>query len=72
MEKEKRKKKILRITGICFIIAGFVGLGYFAHKQKERADVLQGENNNLQKTVKGLQKTVAIQAHALGKNSKNK
>ena len=71
MEKEKRKK-ILKFTGICFTIAGFVGLGYFAHKQKERADVLQGENNNLQKTVKGLQKTVAIQAHALGKNSKNK
>lgn len=69
MEKEK-KKKFLKITGICFTIAGFMGLGYYAHKQKEKADILQGENNNLQKTVKGLQKTVAIQAHALGKNSR--
>ena len=71
MEKEK-KKKFLKITSICFTIIGIVGLGYYAHKQKERADMLQGENNNLQKTVKGLQRTVTIQAHALGKNSRQK
>lgn len=67
----EKTRKILKWTGISLLMAGITGLGYYAHKQRVRADILQGENNNLQKTVKGLQKTVAIQAHALGKGSRN-
>ena len=71
MEKEQRKKikidwgKVINISGWIFGICSIL----YATKQKERADILLGENRNLRDENRGLRKTCKIQGHSLGKLS---
>ena len=70
MEKEKKKIKInwgkvINISGWVFGI----GAAIYAAKQKERADILLGENNNLRDENRGLRKACKVQIHSIGKLS---
>ena len=63
MEKEikKLKRRNYIFLGISFLF------GWLYLEERSRADKLEGVVDNLEKTNKGLQKTVGGLAHALGK-----